>query len=125
MASFLKTLQKNKTVKLFNKLCRPAQLYLALSILSVLAIFTQNHSNPYHYCVGFFRANSSCNNKVYFLFKFIYIIFWTFIIQTLCRSGFTTISWLIVLFPFILMFLIIMMLILHLVQVEYKMKNNH
>lgn len=126
MNKIIKKVSSNKTVKLFKKLCSPAQLYLALSLLSILAILFQNLQNPYSYCVGFYKAKTNCNNKVYFLFKFIYIIFWTYIIQKLCSSGFTTISWLIVLFPFILMFLLIIMFIIFLMQTEIEVsKKNH
>ena len=41
MQFFLKTINKNKTVNYLKNFV-PAQLYLALSILSILAIFTQN-----------------------------------------------------------------------------------
>jgi hypothetical protein len=37
----------------------------------------------------------------------LYIIFWTWILNLICKSGASVVSWVLVLFPIILMFLII------------------
>ena len=39
--------------------------------------------------------------------KILYIIIWTFILDYLCRKGYSKVSWLLVLFPFIIMFVLI------------------
>ena len=94
-----------KPVFLFKKLCTPAKIYLVLSIISVISLFYQNYSNPKKYCIGMFKANTNCNNKVYFLIKIVYISFITYLLQLLCRKGYKTISWILVLLPFVLMFI--------------------
>lgn len=94
-----------KPMSLFNQLCTPAKIYLVLSIISVTSMFYQNYSDPKKYCVGMFKANTNCNNKVYFLIKLVYISFITYLLQMLCRKGYKTISWILVLLPFVLMFI--------------------
>lgn len=94
-----------KPLGLFSKLCTPAKIYLVISLISFITLFLQNSNDPNYYCVGMFKAKSGCNNKIYFLFKIVYIIFWTFILQKLCSKGYKYVSWILVLLPFILMFI--------------------
>jgi hypothetical protein len=72
----------------FNKLCTPARLYFAFSVLScILMLF----------------------NRMPLLAVFIKLIFaflWAFMLGWLCKKGYKSISWLLVLLPFIVMFLV-------------------
>jgi len=72
----------------FNKLCTPARLYFAFSVLScILMLF----------------------NRMPLLAVFIKLIFaflWAFVLGWLCKKGYKSISWLLVLLPFIVMFLV-------------------
>jgi hypothetical protein len=87
-------------------LCVPAQFYLAISALSIILIVSQNLNGQKNYCLGQFKA--PCNNKASaFAMKILYIIIWTFILDYLCRKGYSKVSWLLVLFPFIMMFVLI------------------
>ena len=43
----------NGLQRIFNSLCTPAQLYLGLSILSILGMCFQNMGNPNVYACGF------------------------------------------------------------------------
>jgi hypothetical protein len=89
-----------------RKLCNPAFVYLALSVAAVLFIAFQNLGNTKTYCVGLFECEVS-NTLVVFLFKAIYILFWTFILNVLCKGGYKNIAWFLVLLPFILFFILI------------------
>jgi hypothetical protein len=87
-------------------LCVPAQFYLAISTISIIMILAQNLNGENKYCVGQFKA--PCNNKVSaFAMKILYIIVWTLILDYLCRKGYSKVSWLLVLFPLIMMFVLI------------------
>jgi uncharacterized membrane protein YiaA len=101
---------------LFNKLCLPAQVYLVISLFSLFLLFYQNMAKPYEYCIGLFKAHSNCNNKVFFMFKLIYIAIWVFILQKLCSKGYSTISWIIVLLPILGMFILTGLLMLFLLK---------
>jgi uncharacterized membrane protein YiaA len=102
--------------KMYNKLCLPAQVYLVLSLFSLFVLFYQNMTNPYEYCIGLFKANTNCNNKVFFIFKIIYIAIWVLILQKLCSKGYSTISWIIVLLPILGMFILTGLLMLFLLK---------
>ena len=89
-----------------KELCSPAALYFILSMLSLVMILLQNLGNSNSYHVG----NFSCrvpSTTIFFIVKLIYILFWTWILNLICKDGHTGISWLLVLLPFILFFILI------------------
>ena len=72
----------------FNKLCTPAKIYFAFSVLScIIMLFSR---------MPFFAVFS----------KLIFAFLWTFVLGWLCNKGFESISWFLVLLPFIMMFLV-------------------
>jgi hypothetical protein len=98
--------------KSLKELCSPAALYFIVSIFSLLMILFQNlgNSNSYH------MGNFSCrvpSTTLIFIIKLIYILFWTWILNLICKDGHTGISWLLVLFPFILFFILIGMIMIN------------
>tara|TARA_Y100000816_G_C25986623_1_gene515324 strand:- start:101 stop:418 length:318 start_codon:yes stop_codon:yes gene_type:complete len=102
----------NNILKSVNKLCLPAQLYLAISTLSVLGLLFQNMGMQNKYCIGHLSTDLPCNNMVVFIGKVLYILVWTWILQKLCKKGYKSVSWLIVLFPYVLMFLVLLLMML-------------
>jgi len=103
MAAFPKTLKE---------LCTPALVYFVISMIALVVVLLQNlgHTNSYH--VG----NFSCrvpNTTVVFIIKLLYVFFWTWVLNLICKDGHTTISWLLVLFPFILLFVMMGLLLLN------------
>ena len=87
--------------KVVNRLCTPAFVYLIVSSLSLVILMIQNANNTNTLCVG----NLICdvdNIPSLFLLDFSYIIFWTFILDSVCKAGHKQISWLLVLFPYLL-----------------------
>ena len=51
-----------QSLKIFNSLCTPAQLYLGISVLAVLSQCYQNIGNPNVFACGLMKANSPINN---------------------------------------------------------------
>ena len=49
------------------------------------------------------------NTSVIFIVKILYILFWTWILNLICRDGHANIAWFLVLVPFILVFLMMIM----------------
>lgn len=92
--------------KSLKELCTPALVYFVISIISVALILLQNLGNYDSYNVGSFSCRVP-NTTVVFIFKFIYIFFWTWVLNLICKDGYTNISWLLVLLPWILLFVII------------------
>ena len=94
-------------LKTFKSLCTPAQLYLVMSGLSFLAILMQNCSDSSSYKIGTMEVKPQCHNFVFFVFKALYILAFTFLLNWFCSKKLTALSWILVLLPFIGMFLIL------------------
>lgn len=88
---------------LFN-LCDPAFYYLIISFIIIIVIGLQNYGQGFNYCVGT-QSCSSKNTILFFIVKVIYILFWTWILNLLCKNGYEPVSWVLVLIPIILMFI--------------------
>ena len=87
-------------------LCTPAFLYLAISVIALVVMLLQNIGNTNQFCIGNFYCSNV--NVVYLLLsKLAFILFWTFILNLLCKNGASAISWLFVLVPLIIMFIIL------------------
>ena len=95
-----------KIEKTIKKLCKPAYLYFILSFLSLTVLAIQNYGQNSVYCVGCYSCNVSSVISI-FLTKALYIVFWTWLLNKLCKMGFSSISWFLVLFPFVLYFVLI------------------
>ena len=100
-----------KVMKEIKKLCQPAYLYLLLSIVGMVGMMIQNLGNTNKYCVGSFEC-AVPNTAMIFVLKTIYVLFWTFILNALCKAGYKNVSWFIVLIPFIIMAILIGLLII-------------
>jgi hypothetical protein len=67
------------------QLCAPAMLYLVLSLIWILLTNT----------IGVHIATQ--------ILKVIFMLLWTFVLNELCNNGFSTVSWILVLLPFVIM----------------------
>ena len=109
-------------LKDFKKLCTPAFFYLVVNVVVFILIAIQNLGNKNEYCIGYYKCNVD-NTFVMFLFKAVYILFWTFILNAICKAGYKEISWFLVLLPIILMFIILGIVLLTSNSIE-GMKNR-
>ena len=87
MAEFPKTLKE---------LCTPAMLYFVISIIGLVIVLMQNLGNTNSYHVGSFSCRVP-NTAVVFIVKLIYVLFWTYILNLICKDGHKEIAWLLVL----------------------------
>ena len=71
------------------RFCTPVYVYLIISFISFLMM------------IG---MNLSAAAIMIFVLK---VLFWAFILNIICESGYTNVSWFLVLLPFILMFIFI------------------
>lgn len=91
--------------KKLGDLCTPSLVYFVLSVLAIVVSVVQNLGSNKHYNLG----NFSCkvpNTAVVFVAKVIYVLFWTWILNLICKDGHKGIAWLLVLLPFILLFVV-------------------
>lgn len=89
-----------------KKLCPPAMIYFTISMVVYAILLIQNLGNQGRYCAGCFQCNTF-SKLVIFAVKLVYILFWTWILNLICKDGHPIISWLLVLFPLLLFFVLI------------------
>lgn len=98
--------------KTLQNLCSPAHIYFLLSVISLIVMAFQNLGNVNKYCVGNYECTVTSTLGV-FAVKMLYVVFWTWVLNTLCRAGYTRLSWFIFLLPFISMFVLIALMFLN------------
>jgi len=74
-------------MKNFSKLCTPARIYFAIAVIATIT--------------GLFMGLTLMGAFMKLLFAFI----WTYVLGFLCDKGYTSISWFLVLLPYILIVL--------------------
>jgi hypothetical protein len=98
--------------KKLKELCTPSLLYFGISMIALVLVFLQNLGNTNSYHVGSFSCRVP-NTTIVFIIKFIYILFWTYILNLICKDGHTGLSWLLVLLPWLLLFVMMGILMLN------------
>jgi len=95
-----------------KSLCTPSYIYLIVSSIALLVMLYQNIGNIDKYCVGAYTCTVSSTAMI-FIIKAIYILFWTWVLNLICRAGAPGIAWIVLLLPIILMFILVSMLFLY------------
>ena len=72
----------------FKQLCEPAKLYFILVIISII--------------IGLFSGFK----VLAIIIKLFFAVIWTFILNWLCKKGWSTLSWILVILPFIIMIVV-------------------
>jgi hypothetical protein len=92
-----------KLHKSFDSLCSPARIYLGLSVLVLSLLLVQNvfNANIHELCVGSFKCKFP-HIILLFVSQIIYVGFWTWLLNFLCQKGLKTLSWFIIVIPFLL-----------------------
>ena len=76
-------------MNMFKELCTPAKIYFIIALLSIfLAIFN--------------RVSASLETT---LTNLVFVLIWTFILSWLCSKGYESVSWFLVLLPYVLILL--------------------
>jgi hypothetical protein len=95
-----------------SDLCAPASVYFILSMIAIIIVFFQNLGNKHSYNIGPFSCRVP-NTTIVLIIKLIYILFWTWILNLICKDGHTEISWLLVLLPWIFILVTIGLIIMN------------
>ena len=85
-----------------SSFCLPSKIYFVLAVLSIIISLIVSTEN---FIMGFLHL--------------LFVIFWTWILNLICKNGFSIISWILVLVP-ILIYLIIVFQILLLIRKKNK-----
>jgi hypothetical protein len=95
-----------------KELCAPAMIYFIISMVALIIVIFQNLGNTNSYHVGSFSCRVP-NTSVIFIVKLIYILFWTYVLNLICKDGHVGLSWLLILLPWILLLIMIGILTLN------------
>tara|TARA_B000000557_G_scaffold263908_1_gene267856 strand:+ start:1385 stop:1708 length:324 start_codon:yes stop_codon:yes gene_type:complete len=97
----------------FSKLCLPSKLYFVISMVAIVSLMMQN-GHQSKYCVGSMECDvMKSGNFIIFVVKVIYVLFWTWLLNIICKAGHANVSWFLVLMPFILYFILIALIFLN------------
>ncbi len=107
-----------------NQLCAPSLVYFIFSVIVMAVAIFQNMGNSKTYCLGSFSCNVPSTALV-FAVKSIYVLFWTWVLNLICKDGHSGIAWLLVLFPFVLLFVIIALIMMNQGGNGNRKRKNH
>jgi hypothetical protein len=86
-------------------LCTPSLVFFVISLIAFVLVGLGNLQNSDVLCIGDYTCNVG-NNTILFVLNAIYILFWTFILDLMCKSGYTSFAWFVFLLPFIMTFIL-------------------
>jgi hypothetical protein len=92
-------------------MCTPATIYFVISLIALIILGVSNLGNNDRLCIGNYDCNVG-NNTIVFTLNAIYILFWTFLLDLMCKNGYTAISWFVLLLPFLLSFIFLAMIMM-------------
>jgi hypothetical protein len=92
-------------------LCPPAYIYLVISLIFIIIAAIQNYGNVNVYCLGSYSCNVP-STLLIFIIKFIYVLFWSWILNLICRAGYSQLSWFLLLLPVLLIFILLALLMI-------------
>ena len=79
---------------MFKSLCLPSKIYFVLSFIGIVV------------CILSPSIFGELTLLVH-LFHIVYVVFWTWVLNLICKAGYKWISWVLVLAPFLLAILIV------------------
>lgn len=91
-------------LKQIQRLCTPAKVYFFISVLSLLFMVISNIGNNRSFCMGNYECPVDNINWIY-LIKVIYVLITTIVLESLCKNGYSAISWFLVFFPILFYFI--------------------
>jgi hypothetical protein len=89
---------------MLSNLCTPAKLYFIISLilLAVSLYYDMTRNEKDKICLG--KINCKVESKpVFYILNILFILLWAFILNLLCRFGWSKLSWFLFLFPYIIL----------------------
>jgi len=87
----------------FSNLCAPAMFYLIISSIMLFMVIFQNIGNQSSLTIGNYNSRVPSTILI-IIIKALCILFWTWVLNILCKAGHKGVSWFLVLLPFIVTF---------------------
>ena len=104
------------------KLCAPSKIYFFMAIILLFLSFVNDLQNKDKdkVCLGKLK----CKNKLlYYLLNVLFILFWTWILNKLCISGWVKLSWFLLVFPFFILVVLFFMVSFLVIRMAKSMNN--
>ncbi len=89
--------------KSLKQLCTPAYIYFILSVICIIIMIIQNIGNRGILTLGSMSVPVPSTALV-LVIKVIAVLFWTWVLNLMCKDGHKEIAWFLVLLPFLLLF---------------------
>ena len=89
-------------------MCTPATVYLVVAILFTITAMVQNAGNTNKMCIGRVECNVK-STPALFIIEILWIVFWTWVLNSLCKNGHSSVAWFLDLLPFIVIFIMLVM----------------
>lgn len=87
-----------------SNFCTPAKLYFILSLilLAISLYYDITRNDKDKICLG--KLSCKLENKpVFYVLNVLFILLWAFVLNLLCRFGWSRLSWFLFLFPYIIL----------------------
>ena len=107
-----------------KQLCTPSYVYFIISFVTLIMTAIQNMGNNRKYSLGSFSCPVS-NCLFIFAIKIVVILFWTWVLNLMCKDGHSEIAWMLVLLPFVAFFVILMMASSYMKKMENRMNQEN
>jgi hypothetical protein len=110
--------------KMISDLCTPALAYLILAAVSFASLLAQNMSDSSKFCMG----KMSCqvpHVALVLIGKALYIAFWTWAINSLCRAGYKKTAWAVFFLPLLMFFVGAAVMIMMVGFLEHQSKQDN
>ena len=95
-----------------SDMCSPAFVYLVVSGIVVCFVFMQNLYNTNMLKAGSYSFRVP-NTMLVFAIKMVWVLFWAYVLNLICRDGHSTLAWILVLVPWIVTAMLVMLIILN------------
>jgi uncharacterized membrane protein YgcG len=105
-----------------SQLCTPSLVYFVISVIGIVMAIFQNIGNNDRYCLGSFACQVPSTIAV-FVVKILYVFFWTWVLNLMCKDGHVNIAWFLVLLPFVLLFMIVYLVMVNQKKSKHKMEG--
>lgn len=103
-------------MSLYQELCTPAKLYITLAIIYAITAyfsinefsnFMQTNQSKMHPYLNSLNFSVNQSKRAITLGNVLFTLFWTWILNRICSAGYTKVSWFLVLFPYLCLFIFI------------------
>jgi len=101
-------------MSLYQDLCTPAKLYITLAIIYMIGAylsmnefsnFMQTNQSKMHPSLNSLNVTVNQSKGAITFVSVLFTLFWTWILNRICSAGYTKVSWFLVLFPYLFLFI--------------------